>query len=117
MKSMCGFSAMIAPGLCAVLGLTGCIGAPVAVRPSCNISWDKSADWRIAEYRVTAELIQENDQVQKVTHTVKAPATQVSCQELGTQAEGVWRVKIEACLEDKICSAPSKPMSFKVVNR
>jgi hypothetical protein len=117
MKILYDHSVMIASGLCAVMSLAGCIGAPAVVEPSCNISWDGSADWRIAEYRVTAEMIKEGAHGSKITRKVKAPATQVSCQEAGTQAEGVWQVTIEACLSDGTCSAPSKPMSFKVVNK
>ena len=117
MKILYDQSLIIASGVCAVMSIAGCIGAPAVVQPSCSISWDGTPDWRIAEYRVTAGMIKEGAQVSKITHKVKAPATQVSCQEIGAQAEGIWQVTIEACLKDETCSPPSKPISFKVVNR
>lgn len=54
----------------------------------------------------------------KVTqYRVKAPATQVSCQDVDANTTGKWKVTIQACPKDGICSDSSKPISFKVVNR
>jgi hypothetical protein len=36
-------------GLCAPAIILGCATTPV-VKPTCVISWDRSADWRIDEY-------------------------------------------------------------------
>lgn len=115
MKTLYDSSVTLCVACCAVMGLAGCIGTPV-VKPSCSISWDRTADWRIAEYRVKAGMLKEGKLDSKILHKVAAPATQVSCQEVGAQAEGVWQVTVEACLQDNTCSSPSKPISFKVVN-
>ena len=96
--------------------ILGCATTPV-VQPTCVISWDRSADWRIHEYRVTVWMVTEGKSSEKATHKVKAPATQVSCEEVGTYTTGKWQATIQACLKDGTCSDSSKPISFKVVNR
>lgn len=50
-------------------------------------------------------------------HIVKAPTTQVSCQEVGATKPGTWQATIQACLKDGTCSAESKSMSFKVAEK
>jgi len=100
---------MFAGGACAV--------TPV-VKPSCAISWDQSADyWRVAEYRLTVWMVNEQRSSEKTTHVVKAPTTSVSCQEVGANKTGDWQATIQACLNDGTCSEASKPMSFKVAEK
>jgi hypothetical protein len=103
-------------GLCVQAIILACTSVPV-VQPSCVISWDQNADWRIDEYRVTAWRVSEGKPSEKLTHRVKAPATQVSCKEVGTVTTGKWQATIQACLKDGTCSDSSQPISFEVVNR
>jgi NMD protein affecting ribosome stability and mRNA decay len=91
-----------------------CAVTPI-VKPTCTISWERSADyWRVAEYRVTVWMVSDGKTPGKTIHVVKAPATQVSCQEVGANTTGRWQATVQACLKDGTCSAASKPMSFKV---
>jgi len=106
--------------LCVVVGYLGCTAIPELtaipeVKPTCVISWDRSADLSIDEYRVTVWMVSEGNKVTQ--YRVKAPATQVSCQEVGANTTGKWKVTIQACPKVGICSDSSKPISFKVVNR
>jgi hypothetical protein len=88
------------------------------VKPSCAISWDKSADhWRVTEYRITVWRLNEQQAADKTTHVVKAPSTQVSCQEVGANKNGRWQATVQACLTDGTCSEASKPMSFQVAEK
>jgi NMD protein affecting ribosome stability and mRNA decay len=92
----------------------GCASTPV-VKPSCAISWEKSADyWRVTEYRLTVWRLNEQQTSDKTTQVVKAPSTQVSCQEAGANKSGHWQVTVQACSNDGKCSEASKPMSFQV---
>lgn len=96
---------------------TACAATPI-VKPTCTISWDRSADyWRVAEYRVTTWMVTERTAPNKAMHVVKAPTTQVSCQEVGANKPGTWQATIQACLKDGTCSVESKPMSFKVAEK
>ena len=70
----------------------------------------------IDEYRVTVCMVSEGKSSNKLTRKVKAPATQVSCQEVGANTTGKWQATIQACLKDGICSDSSKPISFNLVN-
>jgi len=109
-------TALSLASLCVLVGYLGCAATP-EVKPTCVISWDRSADWRIDEYRVTVWMVSEGKSSDKLTRKVKAPATQVSCQEVGANTTGKWQATIQACLKDGVCSDSSKPISFKVVNR
>ena len=73
--------------LCVLAGYLGC-AATKEVKPTCIISWDQSADGRIEEYRVTVWMVSEGQSSDKLTRKVKAPATQVSCQEVGANTTG-----------------------------
>ena len=102
-----------------VLMLIGmaCASAPV-VKPTCAISWDKSADyWRVSEYRLTVWQVNEQQASDKSTHVVKAPSTQVSCQEVGANKTGRWQATVQACSSDGTCSEASRPMSFQVAEK
>lgn len=102
--------------LCVIIAGVAC--ATPVVKPTCAISWDRSADyWRVAEYRVTVWMIHDGNAPDKQTYVVKAPATQVSCQEVGANKTGQWQATVQACLKDGTCSAASKPMSFKVAEK
>jgi hypothetical protein len=96
--------------------ILGCASMPV-VQQTCVIAWDRSEDSRIDEYRVTVWMVSEGKSSEKVTHRVKASATQVSCEEVGTHATGKWQATIQACLKDGVCSDSSQPISFEVVNK
>jgi NMD protein affecting ribosome stability and mRNA decay len=97
-----------------LIAVSGCAGTPV-VKPSCAISWDQSADyWRVAEYRLTVWRVNEQQTSDKSTHVVKAPATRVSCQDVGATKNGRWQATVQACLTDGTCSEASTPMSFQV---
>lgn len=110
-------TALSLASLCVLVSYLGC-AATQEVKPSCVISWDRSADLRIDEYRVTVRMVSEGKLPDKVTqYRVKAPATQVSCQEVGANTTGKCQVTIQACPKDGICRNSSKPISFKVVNR
>lgn len=103
--------------VCVIMVGTACAATPI-VKPTCTISWDRSADyWRVAEYHVTVWMMSESTPSNKTTHTVKAPTTQVSCQEVGADKPGRWQATIQACLKDGTCSAASKPMLFKVAEK
>lgn len=103
--------------VCMIMAGTACAATPI-VKPTCTISWDRSADyWRVAEYHVTVWMVGNQTPSNKATHTVKAPTTQVSCQEVGANKPGTWQATIQACLKDGTCSAESKPMSFKVAEK
>jgi hypothetical protein len=56
-------------------------------------------------------MVSEGKSSDKVTHKVKAPATQVSCEEVGTHTTGKWQATVQACLKDGTCSDSSKPNS------
>jgi hypothetical protein len=100
--------------VCVVIAGAAC-SAPV-VKPTCAISWDQSADyWRVAEYRLT--VWNEQQSSERRTHVVKAPATQVSCQDVGANKIGHWQATVQACLKDGTCSEASKPMSFHVAEK
>jgi len=116
MKVAHSFTTVSLASLCVLVGYLGCAAIP-EVKPTCVISWDRSADWRIDEYRVTVCMVSEGKSSNKLTRKVKAPATQVLCQEVGANTTGKWQAAIQACLRDGICSDSSKPISFKVVNR
>jgi len=100
-----------------MLAAAACAVTPV-VKPSCAISWDQSADyWRVAEYRLTVWRVNDQQAADKTTHVVKAPTTQVSCQEVGANKIGRWQATVQACLKDGTCSQASKPMSFQVAEK
>ena len=103
--------------ICVILTGAACAVTPV-VKPTCAISWDQSADyWRVAEYRLTVWRVNEQQAADKTTHVVKAPATQVSCQDVGANKIGRWQATVQACLKDGTCSEASKPMSFQVAEK
>jgi NMD protein affecting ribosome stability and mRNA decay len=107
---------LIQSGLCVIIA-GACAATPI-VKPTCTISWDRSADyWRVTEYHVTVWMVSESKVSERVIHIVKAPVTQVSCQEVGADKPGRWQATIQACMKDGTCSAESKPMSFKVAER
>ncbi len=98
------------------------VGAACAVtptvKPSCAISWDRSADyWRVSEYRLTVWRLNDQQTSDKITHVVKAPATRVSCEEVGANKNGRWQATVQACMKDGTCSEASKPMSFQVAEK
>ncbi len=106
--------AIIRAGLCVLAAGASC-AIPSVVKPTCVISWDRSADWRIHHYKVS---VWRDGQVQgNSAYTVSAPASQVSCQDVGAHEGGNWKATIQACLKDEICSEPSKPVSFTVVEK
>jgi NMD protein affecting ribosome stability and mRNA decay len=103
--------------VCVLMTGTACAATPI-VKPTCTISWERSADyWRVAEYHVTVWTVTNGAASNRATHIVKAPITQVSCQEVGANKPGSWQATIQACLKDGKCSAASKPMSFKVAEK
>ena len=103
--------------VCLVLVGAACALTPV-VKPTCAISWDQSADyWRVAEYRLTVWMVSEQQTSEKTIHVVKAPATQVSCQDVGANKAGRWQATVQACLKDGTCSEASKAMSFQVAEK
>ena len=92
-------------------------GSPV-VKPSCTISWDESEEQpQIAEYRITVWRVDGHRPSKKTTHIVKAPRTQVSCQEVGAGKVGRWQATVQACLADGTCSEASQPLSFRVAEK
>jgi hypothetical protein len=98
------------------------VGSAGAVTPvvksTCMISWDPSGDHPgITEYRITVWMVNGQRTPQKTTHIVKAPTTQVSCEEVGANKIGHWQATVQACLNDGICSEASKPLSFKVAEK
>jgi hypothetical protein len=100
-----------------IIAAAACAMSPV-VKSSCAISWDQSADyWRVAEYRLTIWKVNDQQASDKTTHVVKAPTTQVSCQEVGANKIGRWQATVQACLTDGTCSEASKPMSFQVAEK
>jgi hypothetical protein len=105
---------LIQCALCGIMAGAVYAETPV-VKPTCTISWDRSAG--IAEYHLTIWKIIDSKPTDKATHIVKAPSTQVSCQEVGANKPGKWQVTIQACLKDGTCSEPSKSMSFKVAEK
>jgi len=101
-----------------VMAGAACVVTSPVVKPTCAISWDKSADyWRVAEYRLTVWMANEQQASDKTIHVVKAPTTQVSCQEVGANKIGRWQATVQACLKDGTCSEASKAMSFQVVEK
>ena len=104
--------------VCIVVTVAACAAPAQVVKPTCAISWDRSADyWRVAEYRLTVWKVNEQQASSKTTHVVKAPATQVSCQDIGVNTSGRWQATVQACLTDGTCSEASKPMSFQVAEK
>lgn len=107
-------SKLCLPAVCIVLAEVACSATPV-VKPTCAISWDQSVDyWKTAEYRLTVWKVSEQPSVEKTTHSVKAPATKISCKEIGANTPGRWQATVQACLKDGTCGEASKPMSFNV---
>ena len=103
--------------VCMMFAAAACALTPV-VKPTCAISWDKSADyWRVAEYRLTVWMVNEQQVSDKTVHVVKAPTTQVSCQDVGANKTGRWQATVQACLKDGTCSEASKAMSFQVAEK
>jgi len=88
----------------------------ISVKPNCVISWDSSEDKRIVEYRLTLQGTQHGKTFDKTMHKVKAPATQVSCKDVGATGPGEWLTTVQACLKDGTCSESSAPIHFKVAN-
>lgn len=102
-------------GVGAVLVAGACAATPI-VKPTCTISWERSADfWRVDEYRLTASKMVEGASAEKITMVVKAPKTQVSCHDAGARSEGKWQVVVQACLKDGTCSQAGKPLVFTIV--
>lgn len=99
---------------CSLFAVAACASTPI-VKPTCVISWDRSADWRIDHYKV--ELSVDGMVSSSSPYIVKAPATEVACREIGAQKAGSWQATIRACLKDGSCSEPSKPIKFKIVDR
>jgi hypothetical protein len=102
---------------CMVVTSAACAGMPV-VKPSCAISWDQSLDYeRVTEYRLTVWRVNGQHTFDKTTHVVKAPSTQVSCEDVGANKSGRWQATVQACLKNGLCSAASTPMSFQVAEK
>ena len=116
--STCSWTTVgIRSSLCMLMAAAACAAPATVVKPTCAISWDRSADyWRVAEYRITVWKVNEQQASDKSTHVVKAPATQVSCQEVGANTKGRWQATVHACLSDGTCSEASQPMSFQVAD-
>lgn len=109
-------AAVIRSLACFIVVAAGCATPAPVVKATCAISWDRSADyWRVAEYRLT--VWNEQQAASKTTHVVKAPTTQVSCQDIGANRSGRWQATVQACLIDGTCSEASKPMSFQVAEK
>ena len=103
--------------VCVVVAGAAC-ATTLVVKPTCTLSWDRSADyWRVMEYRVTVWMVGDGKALDKTTHVVQAPSTEVSCQEVGAVKTGRWQATVQACLKDGTCSEASKPMSFKVLDQ
>ena len=99
---------------CIVMASAACASSP-KVKPTCAISWDRSAvHWRVAEYHLTLWKMNGEQASLKGTHVIKAPMTQVSCQDAGANTSGRWQATVQACLSDGTCSQAGKPMSFQV---
>lgn len=101
--------------LCLLVG-TACAATPV-VKPTCTIFWDRSADMRVAEYHVTVWRVAPHPTPMGTIHVVKAPTTQVSCQEVGANKPGSWQAMVQACLKDGTCGVASKLILFKVAEK
>ena len=100
--------------VCIAMASAACASSPM-VKPTCAISWDPSADhWRVAEYHLTVWKMNGEQASLKTTHVVKAPLTQVSCQDVGANTSGRWLATVQACLSDGTFSQAGKPMSFQV---
>lgn len=104
------------PLLCVILVGTACAATPV-VKPTCTLSWDPVADWRVAEYHVSVWRVAPQPTPMATTYVVKAPTTKVSCQEIGANKPGTWQASIQACLKDGNCGAASKMILFKVAEK
>jgi hypothetical protein len=108
---------VIAVMVCLMGTETACV-APPSVKPTCTISWDEGDDHpQISEYRLTVWMVNGQQASIQTTLVVKAPTTQVSCQEVGANEVGQWHATIQACLNNGVCSEASKPLSFKVVEK
>jgi hypothetical protein len=112
----------IHPWLISVLQSTAFVVAGAAagadmpfVKLTCVISWDQSPDRRVAEYHLNVWMVDGEQPPVKMTHVVKAPKRQVSCQEAGVQAIGRWKATAQACLGDGTCREETDPISFRVV--
>jgi hypothetical protein len=99
-----------------LVGSAAC-AATAVVKPTCTISWDRSADQRVAEYRVTVRQVAPQAGPIARTHVVKAPATQISCHEAGANRTGTWQATVQACLKDGTCGAKSRPIKFEVTEK
>jgi hypothetical protein len=103
--------------VCLMMPGTASAATPV-VKSTCTISWDESDDHsQISEYRITIWMVNGQRAPKKTTHIIKAPTTNVSCQEVGANKVGLWQATVQACLNDGTCSQESKPLSFKVTNK
>ena len=101
-------------GMCALITVAACTIVP-GVQSTCVISWSRSDDWRIDHYMVS--VWHDGKSLSRPPYRVNAPATQVSCHEVGVSSVGKWEAAIQACLKDGTCSEFSTPISFKVMNK
>ena len=100
--------------VCIVMASAACTSSP-KVKPSYAISWDQSADYRrVTEYHLTVWKMNGDQASLNTTHVVKAPMTQVSCQDVGANTSGRWLATVQACLSDGTCSQAGTPTSFQV---
>jgi hypothetical protein len=115
MRSMYSWflSNMSQGAVCALIAGAACVSTPV-VRSACIISWDRSDDRRIDHYMVN--VWNDGALPRQSPYRVNAPATQVSCHEVGVSSIGRWQAIVQACLKDGTCSESSKPISFKVLS-
>ena len=133
MRNRASLNSVVSSTLCMVMTGAACTVTPVvnpsvnpsvkpsvnpSVKPSCAIAWDKSEDYsQVTEYRLTVWRVNEQQALDKTTHVVKVPNTQVPCQDVGANKSGRWQVTVQACLEDGTCSDASEPISFQVAEK
>jgi hypothetical protein len=108
-------TAVIRSLVCIMMAGAACASPPPVVKATCAIAWDRSADYlRVAEYRLMVWKGNEDQASLVNTHVVKAPSTEVSCQDIGANTSGRWQVTVQACLSDGTCSQAGKPITFQV---
>ncbi len=89
-------------------------GPPVRPAAKCTLAWDQVDNPSVVEYRVEVWPDQTPAKVPKQSFRVKVPNTAVPCNTAGVTHSGTWQATVQACTQKKICSEPSKPLTFIV---
>ncbi len=101
-----------------VVLMGGCVHKPIVVNGStCTITWERVDDPLVKEYQVTVSPSGQPGERTKDMHRISSEITQVPCRTVGARNAGSWVASVRACKKQDVCSDPTEPVAFTIVDQ